>query len=330
VLLEAKEDKLFLTTTNLDISICSSVKCEVIEEGVSTLPVKILVNSISKLIDGVIEVDINDNDLATISSGYTVYRIAGMSSDDFPQLPEMDGSFEYVIPQITFREMLRKTWYAASQDESRKSLIGVLTSFKDSKLTMVATDGRRLALINHDLDFPIEAERDVILPPKVVSELQRILSNDGNVNIRIGASQISFNLGDTYFYSKLIDHVYPDYRKVIPEENPECIEVDRHMLLSALERVSVMVKENLVPVSLKFTSNQLLISSGQSSVGEARDVVPIKYDCSGIEISFDPRFVMDPLKAIDEDVIIICMSNGKSPAVIKCSIPFIYVIMPLR
>jgi DNA polymerase III sliding clamp (beta) subunit (PCNA family) len=111
-----------------------------------------------------------------------------MSHIDFPVIPEMTGSFEYIIPQLTFREMLRKTWYAASVDESRKSLVGVLSSFKDSKLTMVATDGRRLALINHELEFPKEAEKDVILPPKVVSELQRILSNDGDVKIQIGVS----------------------------------------------------------------------------------------------------------------------------------------------
>jgi DNA polymerase-3 subunit beta len=102
------------------------------------------------------------------------------------------------------------------------------------------------------------------------------------------------------------------------------------MLLSALERVNVMLKDNSVAVSLTFDSNELIISSGKSVVGEARDVVPIKYDGPNIEISFNPGYLIDPLKSIDEDIITICMSDGTAPAIIKCSIPFLYVIMPLR
>ncbi len=330
VMMKAHDNKLYLTTTNLDISICTTIPCDVEIEGITTLPVKILVNSVSKLADGVINIDVDADNRAVITSGYTIFRIAGMSHTDFPVIPEMTGSFEYIIPQLTFREMLRKTWYAASVDESRKSLVGVLSSFKDSKLTMVATDGRRLALINHELEFPKEAEKDVILPPKVVSELQRILSNDGDVKIQIGVSQISFQLGETQLYSKLLDHVYPDYTKVIPTNIPECIDVDRVMLLSALERVNVMLKDKTVAVSLAFNSNELIITSGKSVVGEARDIVPIKYDGPNIEISFNPSYLIDPLKSIDEDIITICMSDGTAPAVIKCSIPFLYVIMPLR
>ena len=330
VMIKAQNNKLYLTTTNLDISICTAIPCEVEVEGVTTLPVKILVNSVSKLVDGIVNVEVDADNRAIITAGYAMFRLTGMSHTDFPAIPEMVGSFEYVIPQLTFREMLRKTWYAASVDESRKSLVGVLSSFKESKLIMVATDGRRLALINHELEFPKEAEKDVILPPKVVSELQRILTNDGEVKIQIGISQISFQLGETQLYSKLLDHVYPDYTKVIPQNLPESVEIDRTMLLSALERVSVMLKDNSVAVSLQFDSNELVITSGKSLVGEARDIVPIKYDGPNIEISFNPGYLIEPLKSIDEDVITICMSDGTAPAVIKCSIPFLYVIMPLR
>ena len=330
VMIKAQDNKLFLTTTNLDISICTIISCDVEVEGITTLPVKVLVNSVSKLGDGIVNVEVDADNRAVITAGYAIFRISGMSHNDFPQIPEMVGSFEYVIPQLTFREMLRKTCYAASVDESRKSLVGVLSSFKDSKLTMVATDGRRLALINHELELPKEAEKDVILPPKVVSELQRILTNDGDVKIQIGVSQISFQLGETQLYSKLLDHVYPDYTKVIPSSLSETVDVDRVMLLSALERVNVMLKDNSVAVSLTFDSNELIISSGKSVVGEARDVVPIKYDGPNIEISFNPGYLIDPLKSIDEDIITICMSDGTAPAIIKCSIPFLYVIMPLR
>ena len=254
-----------------------------------------------------------------------------MSVVDFPSLPEDQNSFEYVLPQMTLREMLRKTAYAASQDDTRKTLKGVLMSFRDGKLTMVATDGRRLALVEHEVELPEDAQKDIILPTKVVSELQRSLSGDGDARITIEKSQISFNLGETRLYSKLLDEVYPNYRQVIPGNCTERVVVDRQLLLAALDRVSVMTMDESNSVCLTFDANQLIVASSKSSeAGSARDIVPIKYDGAKIDIVFNPSFVMDPLKAIDEDEVTIELNNGTSPAMIKCSVPFLYVMMPLR
>lgn len=331
VLMEAKEKELVLTTTDLDISIRTRVECEVLEDGSTTLPVKLLVNAISKSPEGPIEIDVSAADCAYITAGSAEFKLNGMAVIDFPALPDDQNSFEYVIPQMTLREMLRKTSYAASQDDTRKTLKGVLMSFRDGKLTMVATDGRRLAMIEHDVDLPEEAQRDIILPTKVVSELQRSLSGDGDARITIEKSQISFNLGDTRLYSKLLDEVYPNYRQVIPSGCTEHIVVDRQLLLSALDRVSVMTMDESNSTCLTFDANQLMISSSKASeAGSARDIVPIKYDGEKIEIVFNPNFVMDPLKAIDEDEVTIELSSGSAPAMIKCSVPFLYVMMPLR
>ena len=226
--------------------------------------------------------------------------------------------------------MLRKTAYAASQDDTRKTLKGVLASFKEGKLTMVATDGRRLAMIEHEVELPAEAERDVILPVKVVAELQRSLASDGDVRITIEKSQIAFNLGDSRVYSKLLDEVYPNYRQVIPKECSEHITVDRELLLSALDRASVMMIDDSTSTKLVFDSNQLIVSAATGEGGEARDIVPIKYGGQRIEITFNPSYVMDPLKAIDEEEVVIELNSGSQPAMIKCSIPFLYVMMPLR
>ena len=329
-MLEAKEGKLSLVTTDLDISIKSTVDCDVVEAGATTLPVRLLFSTISSCAEGAVELESDAQDRARISAGSAAFKLSGMAVADFPALPAADNAFAYTLPQATLREMLRKTSYAVSQDETRKTLKGVLMSFKEGKLTMVATAGRRLALVEHEIDFPATAERDIILPSKVVAELQRSLSGDGDVKVTIEKSQVSFNLGDTQIYSKLLDEIYPNYRQVIPPSSREKIEVDRKLLLDAIDRASVMTMEESSSVRLTFDDNQLLVSSVAADIGEAKDVVPIKYGGEKIEIVFNPAYVKDPLKAIDEDEVSIELNNGSSPAIIRCSVPFLYVMMPLR
>ena len=329
-MLEAKEGKLSLVTTDLDISVKSTVDCDVVEAGATTLPVKLLSSTIASCAEGVVELEADPQDRARISAGSAAFKLSGMAVADFPALPASENAFAYTLPQATLREMLRKTSYAVSQDETRKTLKGVLMSFKEGKLTMVATDGRRLALVEHEIDFPAAAERDIILPSKVVAELQRSLGGDGSVKITIEKSQVSFNLGDTQIYSKLLDEIYPNYRQVIPNSCKERIEVDRKLLLDAIDRASVMTMEESSSIRLTFEENQLLVSSVAADIGEAKDVVPIKYGNEKIEIVFNPSYVKEPLKAIDEDEVTIELNNGSSPAIIRCSVPFLYVMMPLR
>ena len=330
VLIEAKDKQLFLTTTDLDISVRSVVPCEVISEGSTTLPARLLAATMAKAAEGPVELETDAEDRAVVSAGSAVFNMSGMNVADFPKLPEDTDSFAYVLPQMTLREMLRKTAYAASQDDTRKTLKGVLMSFKDAKLTMVATDGRRLALVEHEVEFPADAQRDIVLPTKVVAELQRSLSSEGDVRVKVEKSQVSFNLGDTQIYSKLLDDVYPNYRQVIPTSCSERVVVERKLLLDALDRVSVMTIDESNSTRLTFEANRLTVASAAADVGAARDTVPIKYDGKNIEIVFNPQFVMDPLKAIDEDEVSIELNSGSSPALIKCSIPFLYVMMPLR
>ena len=329
-MLEACDGKLSLVTTDIDISIKSTVECEVVEAGATTLPVKLLFSTISSCAEGVVELETDFQERARISAGSAAFKLSGMNVADFPALPSTENAFAYELPQATLREMLRKTSYAVSQDETRKTLKGVLMSFKDGKLTMVATDGRRLALVEHEIEFPAAAEKDIILPSKVVSELQRSLSGDGEVKITIEKTQVAFNLGETQIYSKLLDEIYPNYRQVIPQSCSQKIEVDRKLLLDAIDRASVMMMEESSSTRLTFDSNQLLVSSVAADIGEAKDVVPIKYGGEKIEIVFNPSYVKDPLKAIDEDEITIELNNGSSPAIIRCSVPFLYVMMPLR
>jgi len=330
VLIEAVGKELRLTTTDLDISIKSTVECEISQEGSTTLPVKLLFNSMLKAPEGEVEVEVDDREQASIKAGSSRLKLNGKPAAEFPQFSADEEKTEYTVPRQTFLEMLRKTSYAASQDDTRRTLKGVLMSFKDEKLTMVATDGRRLALVEQEIEFPKNAEKDIVLPAKAVQELQRSLAGEGNVKISVQPSKICFDLSGVQIFSKLMDDAYPNYRQVIPTECAEKIAIDRQLLLNALERASVMTMDEAHSTKLTFSDGMLTVSSAASEIGEAKDEVPIKYAGETIEIIFNPSYVMDPLKAIDDDEITINLNNGHSPAVIRCSIPFLYVLMPLR
>ena len=226
--------------------------------------------------------------------------------------------------------MLRKTSYAISQDETRRVLNGVLMAFKDNKLTMVATDGRRLALVEQEIEFPPEAEAELILPNKAVTELMRLLSNEGDLKVYAQTNQAVFEIGTTMMSSKLIDGVYPNYRQVIPGACDERVVIEREALLSALRRVSVVTTDKSNATRLTFSANQLTISINTPDVGEGRDTLPVKYAGKEISIIFNPEYVMDPLKNIDDDEVYLEMNDGHSPALLKCNVPFLYVLMPLR
>lgn len=328
VLIEAKGKEITLTTTDLDISIRCRVECEVMEAGSTTIPVKMLFNSIIKAPEGEVTVEIDAREQATIKAGSARYRIMGKSKDEFPKMGELENANEYKIGVSVLKEMFRKTHYAASVDDTRRTLKSVFMKFADHKLTMVATDGRRMALVESELEFAKPA--DIVLPYKTVQELMRTLEGEDEVKITVAASRIVFCYGGIELNSKLIEDVYPNYAQVIPEKCNEKITIDRQLLLDAIERATVMRIDESQSTRLIFELNRLTVSSAANDIGEVKDEVPVKYAGEKTEITFNPDYLMAPLKAIDDDEIVFCLKDGQSPAVIRCSIPFLYVIMPLR
>ena len=330
VLIEVSGKEMKMTTTDLDISIRCGCPCEVLEAGSTTLPVKLLFNAINKVAEGEIEIEVDAKERATITAGNAKFKIAGISEKEFPRLPKDEEAYVYTISQPMFKEMLRKVSYAASQDDTRRTLKGVLLSFKNNKLTMVATDGRRLALVENEVEFLESEQKEIVLPSKAVLEMQRSLNGEGDLKLSIQKTQISFKMGEIQIYSKLIEEAYPNYKQVIPKEISEGICVERQLLLDALERASVMTMDEAHSTKLIFSNGKLTVTSAASDIGEAKDEVAIKYAGEKIEIMFNPSYVMDPLKAIDDDEVFIHLKDGHSPALIKCNVPFLYVLMPLR
>jgi DNA polymerase-3 subunit beta len=321
---------MIITTTDLDISMRCVITCEVEKPGSTTLPIRRVVSMLKELNEGNVTVQVEDDDEAKFQSGSSFFRIIGMTMRDFPPIPATEGKFCYRIDQGVLKEMLRKTSYAASLDETRRVLNGVLMAFKSNKLTMVATDGRRLALVDHEVEFPEQAETEMILPTKAVNELMRVLLNEGEVKIYAQKNQVVFEIGTTIMSSKLVDGVYPNYRQVIPSGCDERVTIEREELLRAVRRVSVMATDKSNAVRLTFSANQLTINITSQEVGEGRETIPVKYAGKEISIVFNPEFVMDPLKNMDDDEVFFEMIDGHSPALLKCSVPFLYVLMPLR
>jgi DNA polymerase-3 subunit beta len=329
-LIRAEGGRLHLTTTDLDISVRCSVEAEITEEGSTTLPVRRLVSIVRELSDQAIEIEINDEDVATLQCGSSFFKIIGLPQRDFPPVPDSEGTSCYRLESVVLREMLRKTSYAVSTDETRRVLTGILLAFKDGKLTMVATDGRRLALVEQEVEFPAEAEAEFVLPSKSASELMHILADEGDIRVFTQKGQAVFESGDTTLSTKLIDGIYPNYRQVIPSGCDERVVVAREELITALRRVSLMKTEKSVSARLTFMDNRLSIIWQNAEIGEARETLPVKYTGKEISVTFNPEYIMEPLRNLDMDEVYIEMSNGHSPAIIKCDQPFLYVLMPLR
>jgi DNA polymerase-3 subunit beta len=330
VLLVAKDGRLQFTTTDLDVGITGSVEAQIEKEGSTTLPAKRLVSIVRELPASEVEVSVDAKNHASIRSGPSFFKIIGLGVAEFPALPDFSGAKEFKIPQITLRDGLKKTSYAISTDETRYVLNGIFTSFRDGKLTLVATDGRRLAMVDADLEFPASHESDVIVPTKAVQELQRLLGEAGDVIVKLSDSQISFAIGDTLLCSKLIEGNYPNYRQVIPGDSNERVVIPREALLETARRVSLLSSDKSNSVKLIFSENRIEVTANSPDVGEAQESLDVIYQGPPMQIAFNPEFLMAPLRALDSDDVYLDLIDEMSPGVLRIEGTFLYVLMPMR
>ena len=330
VLITATKSSLTLTTTDLEVSVRCKIDAKVQKLGASTMPARRLSSIVRELPDGAIQIEMDEKDNATVTCGSSFFKIMGLSKDEFPPLPKSEGKHTYTIDQAAFREMLRKTAYAASTDETRYVLNGVLLSFKGGKLIMVATDGRRLALAEQELDFPNDAQTDLLLPTKAVGELSHVLQNNGELKIQATENQAIFEFDDVFIASKLIDGTYPNYKQVIPSQCEERVTVERESLLKALRRVSLVTSDKSNAAKLTFGKNKVSITMTTPDVGEARETLPVKYGGKEFSVAFNPEYMMDPLRNLNNDEVFLELTDELSPGVMKVDIPFLYVLMPMR
>jgi DNA polymerase III subunit beta len=330
VLLQATDGEVHLTTTDLDVGVRGSFEAEVEKEGATTLPARRLFNIVRELPSSEIQIDIDGKNAASIRSGQSFFKILGLPEEEFPPLPKFEDAKVVTIRQKDLRDGLRKTSYAISTDETRYVLNGLLFSLKENKLTLVATDGRRLAMVDIELEIPRSQEADIIVPTKAVTELQRLLTDDGDVKVSISSGQIAFDLNKTLLVSKLIEGNYPNYKQVIPGEAKERVTLERETLLNSLRRVSLLASEKSNSIKLSFAKNNIDITANTPEVGEAKESLPVQYKGRDFSIAFNPEFLMAPLRNLTEDEVFLDLIDEMSPGVLKIQTPFLYVLMPMR
>lgn len=330
VLIEATDGKLRLTATDLDVGVSGCVEAQVEKEGSTTLPVKRLVSIIRELPASEVEISVDSKNQASIKSGPSFFKIIGLGEDEFPPLPKFEEANEFKIAQSVLLDAIKKTSYAISTDETRYVLNGIYVSFRGGKMTFVATDGRRLAMVENDLEYPASHETDIIIPSKAVNELQRLLGGDDEVVVRLSGSQISFEINDSIIVSKLIEGNYPNYKQVIPGERKERVTINREEFFSTVRRVSLLTSESSNSVKLTFSKGNIDVQANSKDIGEAKEPIVADYDGEEFAIAFNPEFLMAPLKNLSEESVYLDLIDGMSPGVVRIDGTFLYVIMPMR
>ncbi len=343
VLIKAEGDTVVLTTTNLDLGIRCSIKAEVERAGEITLPVKKLAAIVNAMPQQEITLESGDGQVARIRSGRSDFqRFNGLKAEDFPPLPSFVDQHNYELGPQELLNMLRSVSYAQSSDENRYILNSVFFNFSEGKLTLVATDGRRLALISRDMKIDREDEGSIILPAKTVSELEKLLTQGKSVKISFNDRQVAFDIevgeesssngliGSIYLVSKIVEGSYPNYKQVIPKETEHRIKVERELMLETVRRVALMTTDKQNSVRLKISDNCLEISGQSSDLGEAKEPIEVEYDGPEVQIGFNPEFLLSPLNNLTKDEVFFEFKDEMSPGVFKTLDNFLCVVMPLR
>jgi len=335
VLLRAEGGNVEFTATDLDVTITCTVQGTVKASGATTLPVKKLFGIVRELTNAEMELETDEKNVCSLRSGASFFKIRGLGAEEFPPAPRFTDNRKVSLPQEKLKGMLKKTSFAISTDESRYVLNGIFLSLKDHKVTMVATDGRRLALVEEEAEFGQKSEGEFIVPAKAVNELNRLLQDKGEVELNFTDNQAAFALkdekgGSIVLITKLIEGNYPNYRQVIPGEAKERITLAREEFLHALRRAEIMTSEKQNSVKLALTKNNLAITANSPDVGEARESLALNYKGKDLAIAFNPGYVIDPLNALTTDEVYLELIDELSPGVLKINGPYLYVVMPMR
>ena len=341
VLIEAEEGHISLTTTNLDLGIRCRIKAEVSDTGSITLPVRKLATIVKELPVNEVFLETSEKNQAKITSGGSLFKIMGISSEEFPPLPTFENRKVFELSQEEIVNMLKSVSYAQSTDENRYILNGVYFNFADEKLTLVATDGRRLGLTGLDLEVSEENTGSLILPAKTVAELERLMGKGEKVNIAFNDRQAAFEIGldeagdsglvdHLYLVSKIVEGNYPNYRQVIPKETEHRVKIERELMLECVHRAALVTSDKSNSVKIKVSKNLLEISGQSSEYGESHESMAIAYDGPEVQVAFNPQFLMEPLKALNKDEVFFEFKDELSPGLFKTLDNFICVIMPLR
>jgi len=335
VLLEVQKSDIRISATDLEVGVRGKVEGDVLIEGSITVNAKKLYEIIREVSSEEVQLKKLENDWVEIRSGRSVFKIVAMDAREFPQFPEFGSHGLSTVPAATIREMIERTIFAVSTDETRHSLNGVfIEGGEGGKVRMVATDGHRLAFQEKEIGS-ISLSKGVILPRKGLAELKKLLESGEESVVSIGFHEnMGFvRKGDVELFMRLIDGEFPDYTKVIPKGNPNSAKIEHEEFLQALRRVSILSSERYRGIQLDFRSDRLAISANNPDLGEAVEEIEIEYKGKPITIGFNARYLMDVLNVLKIDGEVgVELKDGLSPSVLRKvgNDTFLYVLMPMR
>tara|TARA_Y100001970_G_C14222787_1_gene853685 strand:+ start:691 stop:1806 length:1116 start_codon:yes stop_codon:yes gene_type:complete len=338
ILIEAKNNELTMSSTDMDISIKESINCELIEEGATTINAQLIYDIIKKLHDeSKIEIISNDGKILSLRSGVSKFSLACLPKEEFPLIESKIEGHKIITKAENIFNLIDKTKFAISNEETRYFLNGLYFSIinedGESKLNFVGTDGHRLAKFSIANTSKSDDVNGVIIPKKTINELYKLLSeNSEDIKIEINSNKIIFYIGKLIFISKLIDGTFPDYKRVIPTNNNEILTVNRSNLLSAVDRVSTIVNEKSPVIKFKLFKDLINLSTFNNDNSSATEDIEAKFAGKEIEIGFNAKYIMDMLDNLKENEIQISFLDNSSPIIAqeKSNPDLIYVLMPMR
>jgi DNA polymerase-3 subunit beta len=331
VLLEAIDDQIIVSATDLSVSIRCYSSATVIEEGAITLPARRFFQLVRELTAPQIKISAQTSESAEITTGSSVFKIHGMNKAEFPQMPDLNGSPGFSISHSALKEMLTRTAFCASKEDSRYTLNGVQLQIANQKATFIGTDGKRLARIFANLNIDPSIRGQYVISLKAVEEMSKLL-DDSSMPVQIYVSQdkISLENGSTILIAKLLSGQYPDVEKVIPTKLVQQFSIHREELMSLLKQVSLFTSETSHSVRFTFETGQLHLSVMSAEIGEGRVSMPVDYAGERLDIAFNPHFFIDILRHSKDETFKFGLIDSHNPGLITDSSTALFVIMPMR
>ncbi len=339
VMLNARDGKIRLTATDLDIEIVEEVPADVMVEGSTTIPAHLVHDIVRKLPDGSqLEIEQGpDEGRLSIAAGRSRFALQALPPDDFPDLTAGDLTHEFSISAALIKRMIEKTRFAISTEETRYYLNGIylhqLEKDGEQVLRAVATDGHRLAQVEVPCPAGAEGIPGVIVPRKTVLELIKLIEDEeGSIDVGLSSSKIQFSLNGMVLTSKLIDGSFPDYERVIPTGNDKLLEVDRRLFAQAVDRVSTVSAEKGRAIKINVNPDRIVLTVNNPDSGNAEEEVAATCDSDPLDVGFNAQYLLDIASQLDGDMAQFLMFDSGSPTIIRDTADdsVLYVLMPMR
>jgi DNA polymerase-3 subunit beta len=334
VLIEAKGDEVRMLATDLEVALRSRCHASVAKGGSLTLPAKKLYEILKALPETDVRIE-EDKKGVKVAADRFDSRMQTLPREDFPTLPDASGKTRATLPRNALKQMVEKTQFAITGEDTRYFLNGAKFVLRPDTLTLVATDGHRLALVEVAHKVGINEEIGVILPKKTLLELGKLLDeDDGDVLFEAGENHLFFDVGGRMLISRMIDGQFPAYERVIPKNNDKDIDFERERLTSAVKRVALLSNERSRAVKFEISKGKVEVTSSSSEFGEASEEIAVDYSGEPLAISFNAQYVLDFLSAVETDSVQLSLKDEVSQAVMRPigaqGYSYTYVIMPMR